>query len=306
MALFILCLVGGWALVEGTERPTVWASIPLLMAILIRCGAAPVHCWLIDWFEHASFGNALLFMTPLPGVYAAIRLVLPLAPEEVLRSLSVVSLVTAIYAAGMAAVQRDTRRFYAYLFMSHAALVLVGLELSTSLALTGALCLWFSGMLSLGGFGLTLRALESRFGRLDLSGYHGLYEHTPTLAACFLLMGLACVGFPGTLGFVSAELLVDGAVTASLSVGLAVIATATLSGIAVVRAYFLLFTGARHVSTVSLGMGPRERFAVLALAVLILGGGLLPQPGVASRQRAAEAIRQQRMPSHAESAPRLN
>jgi NADH-quinone oxidoreductase subunit M len=60
------------------------------------------------------------------------------------------------------------------------------------------------------------------------------------------------------------------------------------------RAYFLLFTGARHVSSVSLVIGPRERIAVLTLAVLILAGGLFPQPGVSSRERAAEAILQER------------
>ena len=40
------------------------------------------------------------------------------------------SLVTAVYAAGMAVVQREARRFFAYLFLSHASLVLVGLELT--------------------------------------------------------------------------------------------------------------------------------------------------------------------------------
>ena len=72
------------------------------------------------------------------------------------------------------------------------------------------------------------------------------------------------------------------------------VAAAALNGIAVVRAYFLLFTGARHVSTVSLGIGLRERVAVLTLAALILGGGLFPQPGVTTRQRAAEEILQDR------------
>ena len=33
----------------------------------------------------------------------------------------------------------------------------------------------------------TLRALEARYGRLSLRDYHGLYEHTPTLAVFFLL-----------------------------------------------------------------------------------------------------------------------
>jgi NADH-quinone oxidoreductase subunit M len=190
----------------------------------------------------------------------------------------------------MAVVQREARRFFAYLFLSHASLVLVGLELVAPISLTGALCLWFSVMLSLGGLGLTLRALEARFGRLALDDFHGLYDHSPALAVGFLLTGLASVGFPGTVGFVSAELLVDGAVHADLWVGVGVVLAAAVNGIAVVRAYIRLFTGGRHVSAVSLAITPRERVAVLTLAAVVLGGGLVPQPGVVSRHRAAEAV----------------
>jgi NADH-quinone oxidoreductase subunit M len=294
MALFVGLLVIGWAIVESSGRSatrvTWWAILPLLAAILVRCGTFPAHCWVTDWFEHASLGIALLYVTPLSGVYAAVRLVLPIGPGWVLSSIGYLSLTTAVYAAGMATIQRETRRFFAHLFLSHASLVLVGLELHTELSLTGSLCVWLSVILSLGGFGLTLRALEARFGRLSLKDYHGLYEHSPTLAVCFLLTGLASVGFPGTIGFIATELLVDSAVEASPLVGIAAVATAALNGIAVVRAYFLLFTGARHVSSVSSGIGSRERIAVLTLAALILLGGMFPQPGVASRQRAAEEI----------------
>ena len=149
-------------------------------------------------------------------------------------------------------------------------------------------------MLSLGGFGLTLRALEARFGRVSLTDYHGLYEHSPSLAVFFLLTGLASVGFPGTIGFISVELLVDSAVNANLYVGIAVVTASALNGIAVVRAYFLLFTGARHVSTVSLGTGLRERIGVLTLSALILAGGIFPQPGVTDRHRAAVEILEDR------------
>jgi NADH-quinone oxidoreductase subunit M len=103
-------------------------------------------------------------------------------------------------------------------------------------------------------------------------------------------MGLAGVGFPGTLGFVAADLLVDGAIAASPYVGLGVAIAAALNGIAVLRAYFLLFTGARHASTVGLDLGLRERIAVLTLVVLIIGGGLFPQPGILTRHQAAAAI----------------
>jgi len=293
MLLFAGLMILGWGIVDlggGRPLPTALGSIPLMLAILVRSGTAPAHCWVTDWFEHASLGNALLFVAPLAGVYAAVRLVLPIAPAWVLQSIGLASLATAVYAAGMATTQRDTRRFFAYLFVSLASLVLVGLELHTTMSLTASLCLWFSVILSVGGFGLTLRALEARFGRLSLVSYYGLYEHTPTLAVFFMLTGLACVGFPGTLGFISTELLVDSAVEASPYVGIVVVAAAALNGIAVVRVYFLLFTGARHVSSVSLGIGLRERIAVLTLSALIVGGGVFPQPGVTTRGRAAKEI----------------
>jgi NADH-quinone oxidoreductase subunit M len=293
MSMFVALLLAGGIVLDQTGNDparSAIAAVLLLAAVLIRCGVVPAHCWITDWFEHASFGIALLYVIPLSGVYAAIRLVLPIAPDWILHGIGLMSLLTAFYAASMALIQREVRRFFAYFFLSHASLVLVGLQLHTAVALTAALSLWLAVILSLGGFGLVLRALESRFGPLSLHRYHGLYEHSPMLAVSFLLTGLASVGFPGTFGFVAADLLVEGALGANLFVGLVVIATGALNGIAILRVYFLLFTGARHTSSVSLELGPRERIMVLTLSILLLGGGVFPQPGITSRRRAAEAI----------------
>jgi NADH-quinone oxidoreductase subunit M len=291
MSLFVALMVVGWALVEAGYR---WGSVALLVAVLLRSGTIPMHLWVADLFEHASFAVALLFLTPITGVYAAMRLVLPVAPDWILSSLGVFSIVTAVYAAGMAIVQREARRFFAYLFLSHSSLVMLGLELHTAISLTGALCLWYSVMLSLGGLGLTIRAIEARYRRLSLADHHGLYELSPALAVCFLVTGLASVGFPGTLGYISTELLVDGAVGANLWVGVGVVLAGTLNSIAVLRAYWRLFTGTRAVSPVELRMFPRERFAVLLLTAVILGGGLFPQPGIRDRFGVAESLLQTR------------
>jgi len=288
MALFVALLLGGLAIGGAAASGT--AAALLMLAVLVRSGTFPAHVWVTDLFENCSFSTALLFATPIVGMYAAIRLVLPAAPDWVLQGTGAASLVTAVYAAGMAVVQRDARRFFAYLFLSNASLVLVGLELHTVISMSGALALWVSVALSLGGLGLTLRALEARFGRLLLNEYRGLYGQSPTLAVCFMLTGLASVGFPGTLGFVAAELLVDSAVVVNPFVGLVVVAVAAINGIAIVRFYFLLFAGARYTSGVSLGITPRERFAVLTLAAIIIGGGLVPNPQITSRHRAAEAL----------------
>jgi NADH-quinone oxidoreductase subunit M len=290
MALFVALLVAGQAMIELAAGSPALLTVGVLLltaAVLLRSGVVPVHCWMTDLFEHASFGTALLFVTPMVGAYGAMRLVLPIAPGWVLQTIAIASLTTAVYASAMALVQREARRFFCYLFLSHSSLVLVGLEIATPIGLTGALCVWLSVGLALGGFGLTLRSVEARTGRLSLAEFHGLYEHVPMLAAFFLLTGLASIGFPGTIGFVGAELLLEGAVQVSPLVGTAVVIAAALNGLAVLHAYFRVFTGTRHPGTIDLRSRLPERIAVLVLTVLILGGGLFPQPGVASRHHAA-------------------
>lgn len=293
MASFLVLLAGGWAMIDA-EGPkaehSIWGIGMLIAAVLVRSGCVPVHCWMTDLFENSTLGTALLYVTPMAGAYATVRLVLPVAPDWALQTIALLSLFTAVYAAGMALVQRETRRFFVYLFLSHSSLVLVGLEIVTPIGLTGGLCVWLSVGLSLAGFGLTLRALESRTGRLSLADYHGLYEHMPSLATFFLLTGLASIGFPGTVGFVGAELLVEGAVDVYPYVGMLVVFAAALNGIAVLHAYFRLFTGTTHTASLSLNARTSEKVAVLALSAPIIGGGLWPQPGVASRYHAATEI----------------
>ena len=298
LGVFAILLIVGACGLGSSSTSSHWGVPVVAAAVLIRCGAIPFHCWVTDWIENASSGIGLLFVAPLSGIYALARLVVPSASDNLLRAIVALGVLTAIYAGALAVVQREARRLLAYLVISGGALVLVGFGLHTRLSITGALCLWFSTLLSIGGFGLAIRALEARFGPLALVAHRGLYDHAPTLAVCFLLTGLAGVGFPGTLGFIATELVVESALHAGPVVGLGVVAATALGGVAVVRAYLLLFTGARHASPIALGIGPRERAALLIVAALILGGGLFPHAGVAGRQRAATAILDARAALH--------
>lgn len=293
MGASIALLVVGQFLVPGgatSANPPLIAGGLLTAGALLRSGICPLHCWITDLFEKATFGTALLFVTPMTGAYAVLRLVFPIAPSWALQTIAILSLATAVYAAGMALVQKDSRRFFCYLFLSHSSLVLVGLELATPIGLAGALCVWLSVGISLVGFGLALRSVEARTGRLRLDSFHGLYEHTPFLAGMFLVTGLASIGFPGTIGFIGMELLVEGAVDVYPFVGLAVVVAAMLNGIAVVQAYFHVFTGTQHQASVSMGCRLAERITIILMVLLILGGGIWPQPGVHSRYHAARAL----------------
>lgn len=287
----ILFSVGAVLLTQPARRGGTLELTALSLIVagaMIRKGIFPAHAWVPALFEHGRLGPAILFSSPQVGTYAVAVLVVPRAPAELLRIVASLSLLTAVYAAAQAIVQRSARRACAYLFVSQSALVMAGLDCTSHEALTGALVLWLSSSISFAGLGRCVVVLEARRGELDLMNRHGAYERKPLLAATFLLLGLSYSGFPGTLGFVGEELLLGGAVGAFPWLGFLVVAASALTGIAVLRMYFALFTGRSLEAPIALKGNEALGFVTVA-AVLVLTG-LIPAPLVASRQLASGHI----------------
>jgi NADH-quinone oxidoreductase subunit M len=234
-----------------------------------------------------------LFSAPQLGAYVTVVLVVPRAAPDLLRVLAVLALATAVYGAGLALVQTSARRALGYLFVSQSSLVMAGLDCTSVSALAGGLLLWLSAGIAFAGLARCVLVLEARRGRLDLSTHHGGYERMPVLATSFLAMGLACTGFPGTLGFAGQELLVDGAVEMFPVMGFAVVVASALTGLAVLRMYFALFCGRRETAldaTIHLGLTRREAWTFASLVIALVGMGVMPRPIADSRFAASEEI----------------
>jgi NADH-quinone oxidoreductase subunit M len=265
----------------------------IVIAALVRKGIVPFHAWVPEVFDHGRLGPAILFNAPQLGAYMTVVLIVPRASPDMLRVIAILALGTAVYGAALALVQTSARRACGYLFMSQSALVMAGLDCTSVSALAGGLLVWLSAGMAFAGLARAVLVLEARRGRLDLTTYHGGYERMPLLAISFLAMGLACTGFPGTLGFVGQELLVDGAVDAFPVMGFGVIIASALTGLAVLRMYFSLFCGRpdrRAHSSLRLGLTPREAWTFVALVTTLIGFGLVPRPIVDSRFAASEDI----------------
>jgi NADH-quinone oxidoreductase subunit M len=265
----------------------------IVIAALVRKGIVPFHAWVPEVFEHGSLGPAILFNAPQVGAYMTVVLIVPRATPEMLRVIALLALGTAVYGAALALVQTSARRACGYLFMSQSALVMAGLDCTSAGALAGGLLVWLSAGLAFAGLARCVLVLEARRGRLDLTTYHGGYERMPLLAISFLCMGLACTGFPGTLGFVGQELLVNGAVDAFPVMGFAVVVASALTGIAVARMYFSLFCGrppAPSHSGVRFGLARREAWTFVTLVIALIVLGIVPRPLVDSRFAASDDI----------------
>lgn len=265
------------------------------VAVMIRKGIVPFHSWYPALFGGAPMSVSLAATMPQVAAYSAVRLLIGhvdhaegLAPE--LEFLSNVALVTAVYGAALALVQRELRGFIGFLAMSQSALVLAGLSGTLPLELSGALCVWISSGLSLTGIGLVTWALESRAGPIRLDSPQGRFWDAPTLAAFFLLFGLAGSGLPGTLSFVADDLIVSGSLDEKLYGGLLVTASTVLSGIAVMRCWFFVFGGPTALDGPRHAILPRERLALSALLLALFGLGLFPGPLVRAIEQAAEQL----------------
>lgn len=262
------------------------------VAVMIRKGIVPFHSWYPSLFSGAPMSTALAATMPQVAAYTAVRLLVGhsdgVGRELVL--LSNLALVTTVYGAALAVVQRDLRGFIGMLAMSQSALTLAGLAGTMPMELTGALCVWISSGVALTGIGLVSWALESRAGAIAIDRPQGRFWDAPALAAFFLLFGLAAIGVPGTLSFVADDLIVSGALDERLGAGLLVIAATVLSAVAVMRAWFEVFGGPTATDGPRHAILPRERVALATLLVVLFGLGLWPGPLVNALDRAAERL----------------
>lgn len=284
----------GVALVAGAillglgigENFAIWLVVG---GVFVRGGLIPVHSWVPDSLEFGHLVPGLLFHTPQLGAYVVAVVVLPADQAGTLAAVCVLALATALYGAVLAVAECDTRRAFGYLFMSQSAIVLAGIASGDAGGVAGGLAVWCASGLSLAGLGLAVSALELRRGRLSLADRHGGYEQVPLLGLSFLVLGLASVGFPGTLGFLGMELLVGGTVARFPAIGLVGVAVTALSSVTIMKMYFSLFCG-RSLRVLPLVLRPRELAVFACLAALVVAGGLVPRYLVESRLQAAKTL----------------
>ena len=288
---------GGWRLARWSEhrldtRQLAFGMAALLAAVFVRKAAVPFHSWLPHVLAARPTGPVLMLVAPMVGALALARLGVPLlgrlmGPGTFL--LGPLALVTGVYAAGLALVQRDMRRTVAWLVMSQSAMVLLGLECPRGAGLAGGILTWLASGTALACWGISAWMLEDRFGRLWLAGHQGLYRRCPDLGRAFLVSGLSLVAFPGMAGFVAADCLYRGVLRAFPVAGLMLFVSSALNGFTVLWTYMRLFHGP-PAAGVELRLRSRERLALALPLSLLLAFGLWPAPLVDAAQAVAREL----------------
>ena len=267
----------------------------LLTAVVLRKGVFPFHSWVLDAYDRGPLlPNALLFNGHLGAMILIRAESTPLAGAAgtLVEWVSLAALGTALFATVAAIAQKRPRRILALVTVSQAAFILAGLGSRHTEGIAGALTHWLVVAVATTGLACVLRAVEARHAEAGRGErWLGLAVRAPRLAVFFLICGLALVGLPGTLGYCAEDLLFHGALESHPLLGISLLVATALNAIHLLRLYAQLFLGRRsdEVPVVPDALG-RERWALAACVVFLIGAGLVPGPLVAWRAQAAERL----------------
>lgn len=248
----------------------------LALALCIKQACFPFHSWLPSFVETAPMGVVVTFITPQVGIFLHLTMLSEHLSRPVHLEVAGLGVLTALFGALLGSVQNNLKRVLAYLFISQSGLVAFGLENSNGIGHAGALSAWLAGGLGMAGFAMSIEALAARRGdQLDLNRPGRDFESTPTLATSFLLSGLAMVGLPGTLGFISEDLLVQGSVSEFPVLGYALIVVTAINAVTVMRCVMSAFSGPKCPHAEDLTV--REKRALEFVLAMLFLLGLCPQ-----------------------------
>jgi multicomponent Na+:H+ antiporter subunit D len=189
-----------------TERnPATWL---ILIGILVNAAAPPMSAWLSDAYPEATVTGGLILSayTTKTSVYALIR---GFAGWEIL---IVIGCIMTLYGIIYALLENDMRRILAYSIINQVGFMVTGVGIGTAMSLNGAAAHAFCHIIYKSLLWMSAGSVLYMTGKSKCTELGGLYKTMPLTLIFGTVGALAISAFPGTSGFTSKSLIIDGAV----------------------------------------------------------------------------------------------
>jgi NADH-quinone oxidoreductase subunit L len=262
-----------------------WGLTMVFMGGAGKSAMFPLHIWLPDAMEGPTPVSALIHAATMvvAGVYLVARL-FPLFAinEEALSIVTIVGLISALFAAVIACTQTDIKRVLAYSTMSQIGYMMFALGVSgtggeNGLGYTASMFhlfthAFFKSLLFLGA-GAVIHLVHSN----DMKDMGGLRKYMPITHISFLIACLAIAGVPPFAGFFSKEEILLAAYNASMPVYIIALLTSGLTAFYMFRLYFSIFWNKETEVHGHHGEGTFSmKFPLILLAICTLAAGFIP------------------------------
>ena len=192
---------------DAMSEPSL-ATWLILIGFLVNAAAPPLHAWLSDAYPEATVtgGVILSAYTTKTAVYTLIR---GFPGWEIL---IVIGCVMTLYGIIYALLENDMRRILAYSIINQVGFMVTGVGIGTAMALNGAAAHAFCHIIYKSLLWMSAGSVLYMTGRSRCTDLGGLYKTMPWTLIFGTIGALAISSFPGTSGFTSKTLIIDGSV----------------------------------------------------------------------------------------------
>ncbi len=272
--------LGRLQLPVGTQTWLFWA---LFLAFAIKLPIFPFHGWQPDTYTVAPMQGVMVLAAVMlkMGLYGVVKVVLPAVPDGALywqRTVIVLSLVGAVYAAIIALRQHDLRRLIAYSSMSHVGVMCAGLFAWNHFGLTGALFQALAHAVLVLAMLYITGALKERTGTSGMGAMGGLKLRMPRLAVLFMLVVMNGISLPLFQSFVGEWLVFNGLWEVDRWLTFMAVTTIVLGAIYMLYAYQRVMLGPDKWQLEVHDAGLRDHLVLVPLIAITLVLGAYPAP----------------------------
>jgi NADH-quinone oxidoreductase subunit N len=264
---------------DASDPLILMAVVPIVVGLLFKVAAAPLHMWAPDAYEGAPTPISAYLATASKAASFALLLRMVLGPLAQFRSawegMVLFAALASLTVGNFGALtQQSVKRLLAYSSVAHAGYILLGLVAGNQTGLEGMLFyLLVYTFMTTGAF-LVLAALPSD----EIGSFRGLLFRSPILGGLMMILLVSLAGLPPTAGFLP-----------KYQIFLSLIQTrnywlAVVAALYVAVSLYYYFRIAREMvqepedGVAEIPMSTGWRAAVGTAAILSLGLGLNPQP----------------------------
>ena len=184
------------------------ANYLILAGILLNAAVPPIHAWLPDAYPEATVtgGVILSAYTTKTAVYTLVR---GFPGWEIL---IVVGCIMMIYGIIYALLENDMRRILAYSIINQVGFMVCGVGIGTMMSINGTVAHAFCHIIYKALLWMSAGSVLYMTGKSKCTDLGGLYKTMPWTLIFGAIGALSISSFPGTSGFTSKSLIIEGAV----------------------------------------------------------------------------------------------
>ena len=211
-----LCLLAGIVIYISNTGSVVFEAMTeqnlgtwlMLLGVLVNAAAPPFSAWLSDAYPEATVtgGVILSAYTTKTAVYTLIR---GFPGWEILIA---VGCIMTLYGIIYALLENDMRRILAYSIINQVGFMVTGVGIGTVMSLNGAAAHAFAHIIYKALLWMSAGSVLYMTGKSKCTELGGLYKTMPLTLIFGTIGALAISSFPGTSGFTTKSLIIEGSI----------------------------------------------------------------------------------------------